>query len=76
MRLVRGPGFAETIAGGSLTAALIPRSGQGLALMGLVGCVPSLVALPLGPWPVRHVGYGPATTAPGVLPLRRPRPWA
>ncbi|MFE7858373.1 MFS transporter [Streptomyces sp. NPDC057403] len=59
--LLRGLGFALTIvAGGALTATLIPaeRRGEGLALVGVVSGVPSLVALPLGLWLVAHAGYG------------------
>jgi MFS family permease len=50
---LRGLGFAvSVVAGGALTASLIPagRRGEGLALVGLVGGVPSLLALPLGAW--------------------------
>ncbi|MFJ9817802.1 MFS transporter [Streptomyces sp. NPDC101151] len=70
--LVRGLGFALTIvAGGALTAALIPaeRRGEGLALVGVVGGVPSLVALPLGVWLAGNVGYGAVTVAAGVAAL-------
>ncbi|MCX5375382.1 MFS transporter [Streptomyces sp. NBC_00091] len=60
--VVRGLGFAFTVvAGGALTASLIPpeRRGEGLALVGIVSGVPSLVALPLGVWLVAQVGYAP-----------------
>ncbi|MET8772781.1 MFS transporter [Streptomyces sp. NPDC004658] len=70
--LVRGLGFGLTmVAGGALTAALIPagRRGEGLALVGLVGGVPSLLALPLGIWLAGHVGYAPVTTAAGLAAL-------
>ncbi|MEU6555802.1 MFS transporter [Streptomyces sp. NPDC046915] len=70
--LVRGLGFALTlVAGGALTASLIPaeRRGEGLALVGLVGGASSLVALPLGLWLARHVGYGPVAVAAGVAAL-------
>ncbi|MFE0514741.1 MFS transporter [Streptomyces sp. NPDC058964] len=70
--LVRGLGFAVTIvAGGAMTAALIPakRRGEGLALVGVVGGVPSLVALPLGLWLARHVGYGPVAVTAGAAAL-------
>ncbi|MFH8368267.1 MFS transporter [Streptomyces sp. NPDC018031] len=59
--LLRGLGFAFTVvAGGALTASLIPaeRRGEGLALVGIVGGVPSLVALPLGVWLADHAGHG------------------
>ncbi|MFI6459828.1 MFS transporter [Streptomyces sp. NPDC050528] len=69
---VRGLGFALTIvAGGALTASLIPdqRRGEGLALVGVVSGVPSLVALPLGLWLVGRVGYGPVAVAGGLAAL-------
>ncbi|MGA4879261.1 MFS transporter [Streptomyces lydicamycinicus] len=70
--LVRGLGFAFTVvAGGALTASLIPpeRRGEGLALVGIVSGVPSLVALPLGVWLVGHVGYAPVCLAGGLAAL-------
>ncbi|MEU9993253.1 MFS transporter [Streptomyces sp. NPDC048045] len=70
--LVRGLGFALTlVAGGALTATLIPaeRRGEGLALVGLVAGVPSLVSLPLGVWLAGNVGYGPVTTVAAVVAL-------
>ncbi|KUJ41285.1 MFS transporter [Streptomyces albus subsp. albus] len=70
--LVRGLGFALTIvAGGALTASLIPdeRRGEGLALVGVVGGVPSLVALPLGVWLIDRTGFGPVAVAGGVVAL-------
>lgn len=69
---VRGLGFALTIvAGGALTASLIPdeRRGEGLALAGVVSGVPSLVALPLGLWLAGRVGYGPVAVAGGLAAL-------
>jgi len=69
---VRGLGFALTIvAGGALTASLIPdqRRGEGLALVGLVSGVPSLVALPLGLWLAGHAGFGPVAVAGGLAAL-------
>ncbi|MFI7274911.1 MFS transporter [Streptomyces sp. NPDC049879] len=60
--LVRGIGFAfALVAGGALTAELIPRErrGEGLALIGVMSGVPSLVGLPLGAWLALHTGYGP-----------------
>ncbi len=51
--VVRGLGFAVmVVAGGSLTASLIPpeRRGEGLALVGVVAGVPALAALPAGVW--------------------------
>lgn len=58
--LVRGLGFGLTVvAGGALTATLIPaeRRGEGLAVVGVVGGVPGTIALPLGVWMAGHVGY-------------------
>ncbi|MGW3101711.1 MFS transporter [Streptomyces sp. NPDC001100] len=69
---VRGLGFALTIvAGGALTASLIPdeRRGEGLALVGVVSGVPSLVALPLGLWLAVRVGYGPVAVTGGLAAL-------
>jgi MFS family permease len=69
---VRGLGFALTIvAGGALTASLIPdeRRGEGLALVGVVSGVPSLVALPLGLWLAGHVGYRPVAVTGGLAAL-------
>jgi MFS family permease len=86
--VVRGIGFALTVvAGGALTATLIPdeRRGEGLAIVGLVGGIPSLAALPLGVWAAERWGYGivfiltaaaplaALVTLPG-LPGRRPGP--
>ena len=59
---LRGLGFAlAVVAGGAMTAALIPaeRRGEGLAVAGIVAGVPAIVALPLGLWLVRHGGYPP-----------------
>ncbi|MGW4563007.1 MFS transporter [Streptomyces sp. NPDC004561] len=69
---VRGLGFGlSMVAGGALTAALIPgeRRGEGIALVGLVGGVPSLVALPLGVWLSGHIGYTPVTAAAALAAL-------
>jgi MFS family permease len=89
--VVRGLGFAVTVvAGGSLTASLIPaeRRGEGLALAGVVSGVPALAALPLGVWLAGRIGY-PAVFAagaavslaalaavPGLPGRERPRPQA
>ncbi|MFI6489674.1 MFS transporter [Streptomyces sp. NPDC050564] len=70
--LVRGLGFALTlVAGGALTASLIPdgRRGEGLALVGVVSGVPSLIALPLGVWLASHVGCTPVAVTAGVAAL-------
>jgi MFS family permease len=70
--LVRGLGFAFTlVAGGALTASLIPpeRRGEGLALIGVAAGVPSLVGLPLGSWLAANTGYGPVCTAAALVAL-------
>jgi MFS family permease len=70
--LVRGLGFAFTlVAGGALTASLIPpeRRGEGLALIGLMAGVPSLACLPLGAWLAVHTGYGPVCMAAALIAL-------
>ncbi|MBY8878367.1 MFS transporter [Streptomyces sp. PLK6-54] len=70
--LLRGLGFALTVvAGGALTASLIPaeRRGEGLALAGIVSGVPSLLGLPLGVWLATHVGFTPVCVAGGVAAL-------
>jgi MFS family permease len=69
---VRGVGFAiSVVAGGALTAALIPRErrGAGLALVGLVGGVPALLALPFGTWAATHWGFGVVFTLTALVPL-------
>lgn len=86
--VVRGLGFAITVVVGSaLVASLVPheRRGEGLGLYGVVVGVPSVVALPLGVWLARHVGYPPVFVAAAVaalaglavvagLPGRQPKP--
>lgn len=69
---VRGVGFAvSVVAGGALTAALIPaeRRGEGLALVGLVGGVPALLALPFGTWAAAHWGYVAVFALTAAAPL-------
>jgi predicted MFS family arabinose efflux permease len=72
---VRGAGFAVvTVAGGTLTASLIPpeRRGAGLALTGVVSGVPALAGLPLGVWVAARWGFAPvfvATAAAALLAL-------
>ena len=86
--IVRGAGFAVvTVAGGALTASLIPqeRRGEGLALTGVVCGVPALTCLPLGVWAAVHWGFTPVFAATAgaallalavvpALPDRRPAP--
>ncbi|MEU3838670.1 MFS transporter [Streptomyces sp. NPDC028635] len=70
--VLRGLGFAFTVvAGGALTASLIPaeRRGEGLALVGVVSGAPALVALPLGVWLAAHTGYPGVFTAAAVAAL-------
>jgi MFS family permease len=70
--LVRGLGFGiAMVAGSALTASLIPRErrGEGLALMGIVSGVPSLVSLPLGVWLAAHVGYSVVFMAAAAISL-------
>ncbi|MEU6967042.1 MFS transporter [Kitasatospora aureofaciens] len=70
--LLRGLGFAFTVvAGGALTASLIPaeRRGEGLALVGIVSGVPSLVALPLGVWLAGYAGHTMVFTVGAVVAL-------
>jgi predicted MFS family arabinose efflux permease len=60
--VLRGLGLAVTaVAGGSLTASLVPadRRGEGLGLAGIVSGAPALAALPLGVWLVGRIGYPP-----------------
>lgn len=60
--IVRGAGFAvTTVAGGALTASLIPaeRRGEGLGLVGIVSGIPALIALPAGVWVASHWGFQP-----------------
>jgi MFS family permease len=70
--VVRGAGFAIcTVAGGALTATLIPaeRRGTGLALVGLVSGVSGLVALPAGVWAADRWGFAPVFVATTVATL-------
>ena len=58
--VVRGVGFAVVLtAVGSLTAELLPadRRGEGLGVMGVVSCVPAVLALPLGVALVPVLGF-------------------
>jgi MFS family permease len=69
---VRGIGFAITVvAGGALTAALIPdeRRGEGLAIVGLVSGIPSLLTLPLGIWAANRWGFGIVFVVTAAAPI-------
>lgn len=70
--LLRGAGFGmSVVAGGAVTVALIPadRRGQGLALVGLVGGVPGMLALPFGVWAAATWGYTPVFVATATVTL-------
>ena len=70
--VVRGAGFGISIvAGGAVTALLIPasRRGEGLALVGIVGGVPGLFALPAGVWAASRWGYDPVFVVTTVATL-------
>ncbi|HEY7147082.1 MAG TPA: MFS transporter [Streptosporangiaceae bacterium] len=70
--VVRGFGFgAAVVAGGALTASIIPaeRRGEGLALLGVAAGLPSIAALPLGVWLAAHAGYAPVIIAGAVASL-------
>jgi len=69
---LRGLGFALAIvAGGAVTAALVPaeRRGEGLALAALVSAVPSLAALPLGVTITAAAGPDVVFAIAGAAPL-------
>jgi predicted MFS family arabinose efflux permease len=70
--VARGVGLAiAAVAGGALTASLIPvqRRGEGLGLVGIVSGVPGLVGLPAGVWIAGHWGYGPVFAATAAAAL-------
>ena len=70
--VVRGAGFAiSVVAGGAVTAMLIPaeRRGEGLALVGVVGGIPGMLALPAGVWAAARWGYEPVFVATAVATL-------
>ena len=72
VNVVRGIGFAiAVVAGGAVTALLIPaeRRGEGLALVGIVGGIPGLLALPAGVWVAAHWGYTPVFVVTAVATL-------
>jgi MFS family permease len=67
---LRGAGFAVTaVAGGALTAMLLPaeRRGEGLGLIGLVSGLGALVTLPAGVWLAQTVGYRTVFVLTAVL---------
>jgi predicted MFS family arabinose efflux permease len=70
--VARGIGFAIcVVAGGALTAALIPdeRRGEGLAIVGLVTGVPSLLALPAGVWAAQRWGFDVVFVVTALAPI-------
>jgi predicted MFS family arabinose efflux permease len=70
--VVRGVGFAlAVVAGGALTAALLPaeRRGEGLAVVGLVAGIPAMIALPLGVWVAQEWGFAAILVAGAAVPL-------
>jgi MFS family permease len=70
--VLRGAGFAICVtAGGAVTASLIPpeRRGEGLALVGIVGGVPGMLALPAGVWMAARWGYAPVFVTTTVATL-------
>ena len=69
---VRGAGFAIcVVAGGALTAQIIPaeRRGEGLAVVGLVNGTTSLIALPAGVWAADRWGYAAVFVVTGLVTL-------
>jgi predicted MFS family arabinose efflux permease len=69
---LRGLGFGiVVVAGGALTARLLPsdRRGEGLGLFGIVCGVPGVIALPLGVWLADHAGSGPVFAAAAAAAL-------
>ncbi|MFI6632017.1 MFS transporter [Nonomuraea fuscirosea] len=69
---LRGVGFAITVvAGGALTAELVPasRRGEGLALVGLVSGVSALVGLPAGSWLAQVAGYDAVFAVTAAVPI-------
>ncbi len=70
--VVRGVGFALiVVAGGALTAALLPtgRRGEALAVLGMVSGIPSMIALPAGVLMAQLWGYAPVFVVTAVLPV-------
>jgi MFS family permease len=70
--VVRGVGFAITcVSGGALTVSLLPahRRGEGLALVGMVSGIGSVVALPVGVWFADHIGARPVFAAAALAAL-------
>jgi MFS family permease len=69
---LRGAAFGITVvAGGALTAALLPaaRRGTGLAVVGLVSGVPALLALPAGTLIAQTLGVAPLLLVTAAVPV-------
>ncbi|MGH3360434.1 MAG: MFS transporter [Nocardioidaceae bacterium] len=67
---VRGVGFGlVVVAGGALTAELIPNAqlGKGVGWYGLSTGLPSVVCLPAGVWVAQEVGYVPVFVVTSAL---------
>lgn len=56
------------VATGALVALLVPtdRRGEGLAIMGVATLAPSVLALPLGVWLARTIGFPPVFVSAGA----------
>lgn len=70
--VLRGAGFAVVVvAGGALTAMLLPaeRRGEGLALIGLVNGIMTMIALPAGVWLAGQYGFGVVFVATAAAPV-------
>jgi MFS family permease len=68
---VRGIGFAlAVVAGGALTASLLPatRRGEGLAIIGIVNGAPAMIALPAGVWIAHRYGYPVVFLTTALIP--------
>lgn len=68
----RGAGFGLLcVVGSALTASLIPdeRRGEGLAVAGIVGGIPALLALPFGAWAAGRLGFGVVFVLTAAVPL-------
>jgi MFS family permease len=70
--LLRGAGLGiVVVVGGALAAELAPpaRRGEVLAIYGVVGNLPAIVALPAGVWFSEQVGFAPVFVAGAVVAL-------
>ena len=78
--ITRGIGFGlNTVVTGALAATALPpeRRGEGIGLVGVVACVPAIVALPSGVWLAENTGYAVviAITAASALAPLAAVPW-